>query len=144
VVDKETGADSGTGVDIDTGEGVGVFTPYTWQERNFGGVEGVSQAVDADGIDPGVTEDHLHGGGGGGVAFISGLNITAQSEADLRERFEQSGDDSGGLIVAVVAIVTLIEGALISEGTLDLVAQLVCGRGEGTLEYLCIRLMRQW
>lgn len=75
VVDEEILADDGAGVDVDTGDAVGVFRHDPGQQGNAEGIQNMGQAVNGNGKQPGIAEDDLVGAECGGISVVKGFHI---------------------------------------------------------------------
>ena len=99
VVDEKVVADRRAGVDIDTGELVGIFGHHARQHGDAHFVQPVRYPVNADRFKRGIGEHDLVAAHCGGIAVVSGLNVGFQAGLDLRDLFKKTEDDCVGLVL---------------------------------------------
>ena len=83
VVDKEICADSGTGVDIDAGDAVGILCHHTGNHGHIQHIQFMGKTVDRNGKQAGVRENDLIIACCGRVAVVGRLQIRLHQTADL-------------------------------------------------------------
>ena len=112
VVDKKTFVDVSPGVDVDTGQVVGVFGHHPGQQRNFEMVEMMGHAVDRDGKEAGIAENNLVNTFGGGVALDSGTDVGCQDAAQSRQLLDKIGSRIKTALLTVQAIVMIAQAVM--------------------------------
>ena len=85
VVDKKVGADFCPGVQVDAGATVRPLTHDAWDQCDVLLVKFVCHALDCDGLDERVGDDHLLVADCGGVAGVGRLDVGLEQFADGRE-----------------------------------------------------------
>ena len=91
MVNEEILAHSGAGVDVDTGNGVGMLGHDSGQHGNPHGVQNVGQTVDSDGIQTGIAVDDLIHAESRGVALEEGFHVglgNGTDRGDLPEELQ--------------------------------------------------------
>jgi hypothetical protein len=94
VVDDHGVAQRRAGVDVDAGPLVRPFGQHARQERHAQFVEAVGDAVDGDGEEAGVGQDHLVDALGRGVAALDGRGVDHQLAVDLGQGLEEGAPRS--------------------------------------------------
>ena len=97
MVDEEVFADGGAGMDVDTGDGMGVLRHDPRQHRNAQIVQNVGQPVNGDGEQTRIAENDLIHAVGCRVAGIKGLHIGLGYGTDLGDIPEEGQADFLGL-----------------------------------------------
>ena len=90
VVDEEAFAYFGAGVKVDAGPSVAVLRHDPGDKGNAHGVEFVGQALDGDGLEARIAEDHFFLSEAGGVAVVGGLDVGLDEGSDFGESQEES------------------------------------------------------
>ena len=100
VVDEEALANSGARVDVNAGPSVAVFRHDPGDKGNAHGVEFVGEALDGDGLETGIAEDHFLLGEAGGVAVVGGLDVSLDKRSYFGESEEESFGKGSGFFYA--------------------------------------------
>ena len=82
------------GMDVDAGAAVGPFGHHAGNQRDFQPVQQMGQAIDGDGLQPRIAEDHLVQRVAGRIAVVGRLHVHGQQLAD-RGDLLQEGDRLG-------------------------------------------------
>lgn len=93
VVDEEMASDLGAWVDVDAGSGVSPLGHHSRDEGDLEAVELMGHALDGDGFEEGVGEDHFVGARCGGIAVEGGFHIGGEKFADVGQVFEEAEGD---------------------------------------------------
>ena len=75
MVDKETAPDGGAGMDLDAREEAARLRDEARQQRHAPAIQLVGHAVQQNGMEAGITEQHLHHALGGGVFPENSLDL---------------------------------------------------------------------
>ena len=81
MVDEEIFADGGAGMDVDAGDGVGVFGHDPGQHGNTQSIQDMRQTVNGDGKQTRISKDNFCYAGGCRVSVIGGLEISVSLSA---------------------------------------------------------------
>ena len=126
VVDDHGVPERRAGVDVDARPFVGPLGQHARQDRHAEFVEAVGDAVDGDGLEAGVRQDHLVNAFGRGVAALDGSGVDHQLAVYLRKRTEEGGRDLGRVVD--VAFERPQQGTEFRRGCVEGVAHLACCR----------------
>ena len=122
MVDEETFADMGPGMNIDTGEAVGVFRHDTRHQGNPLPQELVGQTIDRDGEKARITEDDFIITLGSRVPFVSGTHILGNTARSFGQ-FTQEMDGLFPAAVFAVAAILVIAQTFMPDAQGDLFGQ---------------------
>ena len=100
MVDEEAFAYFGARVDVNAGPSVAVFRHDPGDKGNAHGVEFVGQALDGDGLEAGIAEDHFLLGEASGVAVVGGLDVGLDQGSYFGKSQKESFSKGGGFFYA--------------------------------------------
>ena len=129
VIDEESPADGGAGMDVDAGLAVRILGHHPRNQRDLETIELVCHTIDRDSRQTGVAKDDLVRALGGRVAVERCLNVFGQGVTQFGKRFQEADHDRLRLgfeiFVAVpgVAVVAECAGDLLCEPVVETVDQ---------------------
>ena len=92
VVNEEVRPNGGAGVNVDTGEGMGIFRHHPGQHGDLHEIQLMGDAENADGFKGWVGQHDFLPAGGGGIALVGSLHVGVQRVPDGGEFGKQSVD----------------------------------------------------
>ena len=76
-------------VNVDPGQAVGIFGHHAGNQRRLNGIEHMSQPLNGDRLDAGVTQNDLVVGNRGRIPRVRGRHVGLHRLPDLRQRVKQ-------------------------------------------------------